>query len=127
MVFYPYSNIGGALIYIFLKKCSPVNVTLRLEKWRGALRDLMMKKESKYKSRNLYSKKRVIPLKGPAMLNKDIITQSPLTEKRLVNTIWLKEGKAINPYQNPQGIVIPKDARLLGVNTLSLIRKESHD
>jgi hypothetical protein len=102
-------------------------VTLRLEKWRGALRDLMMKKESKYKSRNLYSKKRVIPLKGPAMLNKDIITQSPLTEKRLVNTIWLKEGKAINPYQNPQGIVIPKDARLLGVNTLSLIRKESHD
>ena len=78
-----------------------------------------------YKSRNLYSKKRVVLLEGCAMLRKGIATQSLLTEKRLVNTIWLKEDGVSNPFQNTQGVVIPKDARLLGVNTLSLIKKES--
>jgi len=86
-----------------------------------------LKNETIHKSRILYTKKRVVLPKGYAMHRKGISTALPLTEKRLVNTIWLKEDGISNPFQNAPGAYIPKDARLLGVNALSLIRKELHD
>jgi hypothetical protein len=60
------------------------------------------------------------------MFKKSVAIQSPPPE-RLINTIWLKEDGIVDPYQNTQCMSIPMDARLLGVNTLSLIRKESHE
>ncbi len=55
---------------------------------------------------------------------KKAITPSLLVERRLVNSIWLKEGAPLSLSQNPSGSSVPQDVRGMRFNSLFAVKRE---